>query len=416
VRQAAPPREPARGRGRRAAAALALCGLAAAAGLGLGAGPACSRRGDGGADPEARALPASGWPSGALLLARRPGLEALLADLAALDGTPVAARAAALRGALPDCELLAGRSPAGDLLEAARLAGCLAPGAPLAALAPALAGWDLVFALPEGSRGRGRGRLSRAAGGGVAAELWLPPGAAAGARALLLPDASPPGPPLLAGGKALLHARLRPAGGLDLASLVPPGSQADGLFRLRSRLFAGAALAGTWEAALYPPAPGGAAPLAALALGVASPRAAALALEEFVSELERSWPVHQSPFQLDEARGACLLDLNLLPELAPCYVARPDALVVGWNPESLRAALAVEAGGEPDLGAEGGLVLHLDRLAESDARLAAAAGFAPEPGGRRAWPWRALRARGGPAGAEQRLEIALEPGAAGSGP
>jgi hypothetical protein len=136
-------------------------------------------------------------------------------------------------------------------------------------------------------------------------------------------------------------------------------------------------------------------------------------MEEFASELERSWPVHRTPFRVGDAAGACLLDLNLLPDLAPCYLAREDALVIGWNPASLRLALSSAAapGAEPDLGAEGGLVLHLDRLALADAQLAAAAGFAAEAGLPRAWPWRRLLARGEPAGAELRVEIALEAGA-----
>jgi hypothetical protein len=430
VRQGAPPQEPPRVPRRCTAAAPALLCLllAAASGLGTAAGLSCSRRGGEGPAPGAGAEAAVGWPAGALLLARRSALEGLLADLSILEGTPLAAQAARVRAALPPgCPLLAGSSQTGSLHEAAAIATCLDPTSPLAALEPELAERDLVFALPGGPQGRVRGSLSRASGGSLRGELWLPPDAAAGARALLLPGASPPGPPILASGEALLHARLRPASGLDLAALVPEGSQGDRLFRLRSRLFAGAALDGTWEAALYPPEPGGAAPLAALALGAASPRAAALAMGEFASELERSWPVHRTPFRLGEASGACLLDLNLLPELAPCYVARAEALVVGWNPASLRRALAApaaapapgtpgaagsaeaagSAGAEPDLGDEGGLVVHLGRIREADAGLAAAAGFAP----RRALPgegrWQELRLRGGPAGAEHRLELEL---------
>lgn len=406
-----PPREPARAGRPRAASARALACLAA---LALTAASACGRRGtDEDAATTEGVQATAEWPDGALLLARRAPLEALLGELATLEGTPLAARAHAIASALPACELLAGRSAEGSLLEAARLAGCLEPDSPLAALERELGTRDLVFALPAGAHGRARGSLSRASGGGLLVELWLPPGAAAGARALLVPGSAPPGPTLLASRTALAHARAKPQGGLDLAALVPEGSQADQLFRLRSRLFAGAALDGSWEAALYPPAPGGAAPLAALALGAASARAAALGIDEFASELERSWPVHRTPFRVGNAAGACLLDLNLLPELAPCYVAREDALVIGWNPASLRLALAAVdgPGAAPDLGPEGGLVVHLDRLAESDAQLAAAAGFAAQAGLPRAWPWRRLRARGAPAGAELRVEIELEAGA-----
>src|SRR5262249_11740998 len=55
---------------------------------------------------------------------------------------------------------------------------------------------------------------------------------------------------------------------------------------------------------------------------------------------QKTWPVHRSVLHLAGAEGACLPDLNVLPELAPCYVATDDALIVGWNPTSLQRALA----------------------------------------------------------------------------
>ena len=101
---------------------------------------------------------------------------------------------------------------------------------------------------------------------------------------------------------------------------------------------------------------------------------AVAAMEAFVRELERTWPVHRSPFRVGEWDGACLLDLRILPEFAPCYVATDRALVVGWNPTSVRLALA--ASPIPGDAPSSGVVVHLDRFGEADRRLRAA--FAPD--------------------------------------
>ena len=101
---------------------------------------------------------------------------------------------------------------------------------------------------------------------------------------------------------------------------------------------------------------------------------AVAAMEAFVREVERTWPVHRSPFRVGECDGACLLDLRILPEFAPCYVATNRALVVGWNPTSIRLALAASA--VPGDAPSSGVVVHLDRFGEADRRLRAA--FAPD--------------------------------------
>jgi hypothetical protein len=219
----------------------------------------------------------------------------------------------------------------------------------------------------------------------------------------MLPGGAPPGPGLLSGRDALVHARLRPAGKLDLAALVPAGGQADRMFRLKSALFTGLVLDGTWELALYLPEPGQAAPPAALALGIAARDAAVDAMEAFLAELAATWPVRRSEFSVGAAAGACLLDLRILPDFAPCYVATPEALVVGYNPDSLRRALAP---GGPAFAADGGLVVELARLAEADARLAgrpAAPAAAP--------PWQRLRAAGRETQGHVELRVHLDAGA-----
>ena len=86
----------------------------------------------------------------------------------------------------------------------------------------------------------------------------------------------------------LVHARLRPAGGLNIARLVPHGSQGDQLFRLKSELFSGVVLDGTWEVAVYLPEQGSIVPPSALAVGYRV-REAALAAAEAISTRARNW-------------------------------------------------------------------------------------------------------------------------------
>jgi hypothetical protein len=271
---------------------------------------------------------------------------------ARLTGTPLGNAAARALERLKPCASVAwGSAPSLDALALLDALACGDPPAPLAAMrADAVAVRALT---PEGVSFDGRATVD--AQGGLALEGALagtPPG---GARLLVPGD--DPGPAVLAGG-ALAHARVRPAGGLDLASLVSNASQADTMFRLKSGLFSGSVLDGTWELAVYP-ADG--MPRAALALGHRSSAAAVAAIEGFITDLRATWSFHRAPFELAGEKGACLPELNLLPELAPCYLARDHELVVGWNEASVRAALA----GAPDDAA--GYVLHVDRFPPEDA-------------------------------------------------
>jgi hypothetical protein len=215
---------------------------------------------------------------------------------------------------------------------------------------------------------------------------------------------------LLSDAGVLLHARVRPEGGLDIASLVPRDSQADQLFHLKSGLFAGAVLDGTWEIAVYPPEAGGAVPPAALAIGTSLRSPAVAAMEDFLAEITAAWPVQRRDFALGDAEGACLPDLNLLPELAPCYVATDAALVVGWNAASLRRALAQGAGGAVDP-RNPAAELHVDlaRMALADRRLAGEGGA--REGAPGALPWRRLVADGETEGDAVRLRVELSGGA-----
>lgn len=357
----------------------------------------------GGAGPEAPAE-----PPGLLLVARTPGLARLLERLAEMEGTRLGREARLLAEALPTCGLVEARA---ENAEPATLRGSLACAPPRSALArlhQELGSATVAFALPERDGLRVRGRISFDALDHAEVEITIPTALAGGALAMLLPGSDPTGPGVLSGTDTLVHARLRPEDGLDLSSLVPAGSQGDRMFRLKSRLFAGAVLDGSWEAAVYFPEESSSMPRAALALGFRAQAPALAAADEFVAQLEETWSIRRVPFQAAGAQGACLPELRILPDFAPCYVATGEALVVGWNPASVSKALD---GGVGELGRNGGVLVELARFPEADARMARAAGVPPEalvPG-----PWGRLRAVGrtGDEGVQLRLHLEARDGA-----
>jgi hypothetical protein len=343
--------------------------------------------------------PAQDWPPGALLVGRAPALRAFVAELARLEGTRVAREALAFAEALPDCEWVEAQAEPASL--AALRAGlrCADAAGPLAAVHRDRGARDLAFAWPLGE-GRAVGSADLSAAGGLELEVELPGEAFHGPRALLRPGDAAPGPPVLGGADALVHARLRPEGGIDLPALLARGGQADQLFALRSELFGAAVLDGTWELALYLPGPDERVPRAALALGTRHRKLSDAAAARFLDEIEAAWPVRRAPFALGAAAGSCLPELRLLPGLAPCYVATERALVVGWNAASLRKALD---GSATSLPASGGLVAELARLPAADARIAAPG----LPAGAPAFPWARLVAEPLHAGARVGMRLAL---------
>ena len=335
--------------------------------------------------------PEPGLPDGTLLVARSAALRDLATRLERPGNTRLARMARELRTGLPACEVVTAIAGGGDPSELLGAVTCDDGREDLAPLRARLTERDIVFAGPLTGDDRALGSLTVSAAGDVDLELRLPEAAFAGAGALLVPGADPPGPARLSGANALVHARLRPAGGIDLAAWVPAGGQGDRLFALKSRLFTGAVLDGTWEIAVYPPGRDDALPPMALAVGFTHRTAAVAATEAFVADLQRSWPLRRVPFAVGEALGACLPDVNLLPGLAPCYAATADALVVGWNAASVRRALGGPAGAP--LGVTGGLLIDLARIAELDAALAERAGEVTAPSGDPAG-WGQLRIEG----------------------
>jgi hypothetical protein len=359
---------------------------------------------------------APAWPAGWLLSADRAALAEALDTLARLQGTPAGRLAAELRARLPECAALEAAAEGDDPRALFASLRCAEPQGALAAFHAARGAHDLLFAAPGQPGLRAHGHADFESGGAQLALAWpLRDDEWAG----LLPGAEPAAPERLAAAERVAHARARSAGPLDLAALVPAGSQGDRLFALRSGLFSAALLDGSVELALYLPEPGAGMPRIVAALGVRQQQAARTAAELFLDELEASWSLRRTPFAAGDARGACLPDLHLLPELAPCYALRGDALLAGWNAASLRHALATE--GAPDAGAraDGGppaqaasaaspaqLDVDLEGVAAADLRLAAQRGTDAAP---LRWPWRRLHATAGRRDGRLLLELTLLP-------
>jgi hypothetical protein len=328
-------------------------------------------------------------------------------DLAQLKGTPVARMAEARLPEVPNCEMVESHAPSGQLSELLDGLTCRRETGPLDGVDRARGDHDLLIALPatDGSRIQiaarvGAERIELAVG-------W--PGAPKeGALSLLLPGDEPAGHSELASTQRLAHMRVRPAGGLDLAGLIPAESQADQLFALRSELFAGIALDGTWEAAIYLPEPGHAVPRSALALGFNVRSVALAAIEHFIERIATTWSIRRSEFSIGDASGACLLELNVLPELAPCYVATDRSLIVGWNAQSIAAALT-DHSNIPSIASDAAGVAELDLALFADADEILRSHMDADPdSGLAPLPWRHLAAHGGRAGDTLQIEIALD--------
>jgi hypothetical protein len=99
--------------------------------------------------------------------------------------------------------------------------------------------------------------------------------------------------------------------------------------------------------------------------------------------------------------------LKLLPELAPCYVASDAALIIGWNPASLRKSLGEPTDSFAGLGDLGGVTIDLARFGQADEILsrALAAPTGTLSGG---FPWHRLVATGGPSESGFRLLVRLQ--------
>lgn len=133
-----------------------------------------------------------------------------------------------------------------------------------------------------------------------------------------------------------LHARIEDLDG----ALMAQGTQAADLFALDAQLLSRAVLNGDVEAAVYPPTEGGDFPRVVLALGVRGRALGAAAMDQLVERLRERWQVRAEPWVLDGVDGVCLPAVNILPSFSPCALLHEDAVLIGWNADSLRAALA----------------------------------------------------------------------------
>ena len=286
--------------------------------------------------PRRAELPGAWWAG-----RDRRGARAFSRRSQQLEGTPLARRARELAAALPECEC--GRRPrtrwrrSPSSREGAR---CLAEGDPLERIRRA-SGSDLVFALAE----------SRRPSDGIAARRAAIRGRRARARSALARSARRRrAPPARARRRAGRPRSARERGATRLAARAP--ARGTRPRRARARRQPGRSAVPAQERALRERGArrhlggGGLSARARRrdardrrsrsASRCAAPRWPRSSAS--IADLQQTWPVHRSELRGPAGDGACLPDLNVLPELAPCYVATADALVVGWNADEPRSA------------------------------------------------------------------------------
>ena len=329
--------------------------------------------------------PAVELPPGPLVAGDAAALRQLLSSLDPLQATPVAREAARAREAVRGCSEFVASAAGESALWHSGVCVEQLPAELLALRGDAA----LVFVWPLGvpeavgpsseaeSEPTLVGQVHVAADGSLRMEARLDRLPVTPWSRWLVPDAEPAGPSRLSSREALIQGRFRPRDGLDLASLVASGSQADRMFRLKSELFAGAALGHAWEFAIYMPRPGSSQPPMALSLDVADRDIVRAGVRHFVEELEATWPLHARAAHFDSAEGACFEELRLMPEFAPCYALGDASLVFGWNATSIE--LALREAPSADQAAPSRLVADLAGFAEADLRLQLAARSQDEP-------------------------------------
>lgn len=338
------------------------------------------------------------WPAGGIVSADTASLRRLLTALSKHGDTPLATSSRTLLANLPACPHVEAVAADGGFDGLTKPLHCSTLETSLADFRQWRGDHSLAVAWPigDGPRLLIRATESKHPGATDSTSDWTfdlhwPVSKAPGVLGTLLPGRRNAGPPVFASDDDLMHVRVRSDEALDLADWAASGGQGDQLFRLRSDLFSGAILDGSWEMALYPPASGGKMPLAVAALGVTLESVAAGAFDRFLSEIESTWNLSRTPQRFGNASGACLYELRILPEFAPCAVTTRGAVLVGWNHASLAHALAAE----PSAFAEdtgGQLEIDFERIEQTDATLALLGQHTrAEPVD---WPWRHLRAHG----------------------
>jgi hypothetical protein len=354
--------------------------------------------------------PTRSLPSGRFIVGESERFEELLLRLELMSGTQLARTAALAREKIAECDGFEAWCATEDSCALLERLSCRGdePGLAEAHLQLGESDWLYGVEPSEEQQLLARGRTVGA--GSTEVEVELSGLEARNALSLLLPAERGPGPFLMSGDEALAHLRIRPEGGLDIASMVSREGWASQLFQLKSELFLATALKGNWELAVYVPEESQRIPPTALALDFTSRTAAVAGMDQFLEEVMQAWPVRSSPISIGDWPGVCLSNLQVMPDLLPCYVATDSALVVGWNPVSLEKALA--AGGKAESGDESRVVLHFDRFPLADDRLAAASGADPHTTPA-VYPWQKVRITGGRQGKSYRLLLAFDAGGEG---
>jgi len=384
------PRSGAKRRFARAAASLGALALVGALAL---AGASCR--------PSAEeTLPAGTLWAGDAAAARR-----FLTALEGLEQTPLAVAAGDLDRRLAGCRRFVAFCPQGKTCTLATNVTC-EPRGTLAAesdVVRAGAGW--LFARGDAERRfLAWGDVDASGGVQVRARFHDDSDAAEPWQALL-PARSAPAAPVLSERHVLAHLLLRSDRGFSGLGGGEGAAWAERLYGLSGELFAAMALEGTSELAVYAPGPNEQVPPMAVALHVRQKDAAVAALERLVANTQQKWGATREDFEYGGHRGACLGDLDLLPGLAPCYLATDRALVLGWN--RLSVAVGLLSPPATQVPTASGLVVRLDRFPAADAFLRDAWRSGGGPAVR--YPWSRLALRGSKAKGAYALELRLDP-------
>lgn len=353
------------------------------------------------------------FPAGAYVAGRVAALKPLLKGLQSLVGTSLAYRAFEIESRLSDCEEFAGAASTEEGVEALwdRLACARLADQP-AAVRKLQADADLVFLAPVGRPTDASNAPSRLIGtvrsepdGTLRLNARFDPLPSGTLGSLLVPSSEGAGPPRLNPSDTLVHGRIRPDSGLDIASLVPQGSQGDSMFKLKSQIFSSAILDGSLEFAIYLPEAEQMMPPIVIAVGTRVEAAAVKAMDAFIADISRTWKFRHVPARFGEYRGVCMVEMQLLPEFDPCYAAAKGMILIGWNRRALLRALEPGSGLGP--ATHGGVVVHLNRFAAADSALHAAwVPNAPLP--QLDYAWQTLQAQLQRVGDEVHLQLVLE--------
>ncbi|HCP47562.1 MAG TPA: hypothetical protein DIU15_16090 [Deltaproteobacteria bacterium] len=326
------------------------------------------------APPESETKPE--LPPGVSLLVKGLDLQSLLSQLQKFEGSPLAQLAEEARSRTRHCKgKVTGWSASLELSEVMASLQCEEASSHdpkhLDTIRSLQGTSSLILTTEIKELGHGILTSDIGPSGSIHGTLSVPLPEPDSAWSILIPSPQPPGPPALDSSAALLYGRFRSDGGLRPGAFVQSGSQGDRLMGLRSELFSGLLFDGTWEFAFYPPGPGELLLPWAVAVGVRSRKAAVAGVEGWIEDLAQRWPLTRSLRQGDGVDGVCLRDLNVLPDLAPCYHASETALIFASNDRALDLTADPDRAPHRSLDASTptGFITRFDRFPPADESL-----------------------------------------------